>query len=111
MIVNKKVDQSKKAYIEALRIIACFFVIYNHTDGFHLYLSGNADIRTVIEYCVSALTKMSVPIFFMISGSLLLAQDKSKKRRIIEILIIIFISNLMVYIKNNFNSYLNILES
>lgn len=100
----------KRIYLEVLRIIACFYVIYNHTEGFHLYLNGDGGIKTFFAYCFSALAKMSVPIFFMISGSLLLTKEKSRKRRIIQILIIIVISNIMAYIKNNIHIALSVID-
>lgn len=63
-------------YIDVLRIIACFFVVFNHTAGFHYYLTEAYNPSIWFHICLSAFTKMAVPIFFMISGMLLLGKQE-----------------------------------
>ena len=76
-------DMKKKLlYIEFLRAIAVLFVIFNHTggDGFRLFLkypAGSIQYWTCLS--VSIFCKFAVPVFFMISGALLLGKDEPLK--------------------------------
>lgn len=68
-----------KIYIEILRIIAAYFVIFNHTseNGFFLFANYSEGTLNFWIYCfISVFCKASVPIFFMISGMLLLDKDE-----------------------------------
>lgn len=90
---------AKKPYIELMRILACFFVIFNHTntDGFFLFsVYDPGTIRYWIFLFLSVFCKFSVPIFFAISGALLIPKEESirivlKKRvsRMVAVLILI----------------------
>ena len=60
---------SKKLYLEVLRYIAIFFVIYNHTagNGFLLFVDPDEPKWLYpIHLFVSQIDKIAVPIFFMI---------------------------------------------
>lgn len=85
--------KEKVLYIQLLRIIACFFVIYNHTEGFHSYLTETYSHRLWYTMILSVICKVAVPIFLMIAGTLLLDKDESIKsiftHRIIRILILL----------------------
>ena len=64
---------SRKLHIEFLRILACLFVIFNHTDGFYIY--AGCDLQAPpfwIYLALSVFTKFAVAMFFSISGALLL---------------------------------------
>ena len=65
----------KRLDIELMRIIAAFFVIFNHTGntGFFLFsLRDPQSIQYWIYLFISVFCKLSVPLFFMIAGALLL---------------------------------------
>ncbi len=65
-------------YLDLLRIIACFLVIMNHTQGYincFSYVEGSSFASVAFKLTVGMLIKMNVPIFFMISGTLLLNKD------------------------------------
>lgn len=73
--------KQKKTYLEIIRIIAIFLVIYVHTgtDGAeHYQIAGNA-----FSYCLSlvmyCLAQISVPLFFMVSGAVLLHKKETLK--------------------------------
>ncbi len=93
-------------HIEIMRTIAAFFVIFNHTGewGYTLFLSYE---KTTLIYwyylLVSAVCKVSVPLFFMISGALLLnkEEESTKKilKRIFRIFIILFVFSFISYIQ------------
>lgn len=103
----------KKLHLETLRIVAAILVIFNHTEGFRLFM--NFPVGSVM-YCISlffsALCKIAVPIFLMISGALMLNRDISLKeiwlKRIPRILIVLVISSFVYYlygIKDSLSSF------
>ena len=71
--------KQRKLYLDFLRIIAIIFVIYNHTSekGYYLYAYDSPFILKVIYIATGALIAVAVPIFFMISGSLLIPKEES----------------------------------
>ena len=85
-------DRKRKVYIDILRIFACLAVIFNHTGvrGFLRYTQGPADsFQWIASFFFSTFCK-TVPLFFMISGALLLGRDESigkTLRRSVKILI------------------------
>ena len=85
----------KKIHIEVLRILAIIFVLFHHTNwrGFMLFLYRDGFVSTVY-LLMSILCEVAVPIFFMISGALLLKKDESIKeillKRALKFIIILF---------------------
>lgn len=94
--------KEKKIYLELLRGIAVLLVIFNHTDGFFLYYSTTENGLTWIWslFC-SVLCRINVPLFFMISGALLLGKEESLRdlfrKRIARILAVLLIFSLFQY--------------
>lgn len=69
--------------LELMRVIACFFVIFNHTgeNGFFRFsLCDGGSLRFWVYLAVSIFCKFSVPLFFMVSGALLLEREESLGR-------------------------------
>ena len=105
----------KKLHIEFLRIIAAFFVIFNHTGGMGFELYALYPVGS-IQYCImlflSVACKVAVPLFLMISGGLLLSKKLSLKEiwlvRIPRIAVVLVITSFLYYlfsIKDNFSSF------
>ncbi len=69
----------RAAYIDILRIFSCLFVIYNHTNerGFLRFASEPAGSFQWIASVFFASFCKTVPLFYMISGALLLRKDES----------------------------------
>lgn len=65
----------RKTYLDALRIIAIFFVIFNHLNGYLLYQSRGG-IKMWFYMFLTMVTRINVPLFFMISGALLLERNE-----------------------------------
>lgn len=84
--------KSRKTFLDLLRIIACFFVIVNHTNS-NIFLSTTPQSLTwFVSLTYFFISKIAVPIFFMISGYLLLNKiDDYKKyiQRIFRIVIVL----------------------
>lgn len=93
-----------KLHIEAMRIVAAFFVIFNHTglNGFLLFETYESNTPFFWAYLfVSIFCKFSVPLFFMISGALLLNKRESVgqvwKYRIAKIALVLVLFNIISY--------------
>ncbi len=92
----------KTVYYEWIRCIACFLVIFNHLKGFTLFMNSSG-IKQVIYMILSALTKINVPLFFMVSGALLLDRQEDiftvLKKRISRICSVILLFELGMYLE------------
>ena len=84
-------------HIELIRIIAAYFVIFNHTNdrGFFLFsVYERGSLQYWVYMIFSVFCKISVPLFFMIAGALLLKKDRGLKEiwpkiaRMLEALVI-----------------------
>lgn len=95
-------DRNRAVYIDILRIFACYFVIFNHTStrGFLRYAIYPAgSLHWIASFFFATFCK-TVPLFFMISGGLLLGKDESFSktfRRSVKILIDIVLFSLFYY--------------
>lgn len=83
-------------YIDALRLLAIFCVIFNHsgTSGYFLYTTTDNPVLQAISIFISSYVKIGVPLFFMISGALLLKKNESYlavMKRILRFVAILFI--------------------
>ena len=67
---------SKKLYFEVMRIIAVILVIFNHLPGYTLYQISSGGKQWFYMF-LTMITRINVPIFFMISGALLLGKNDS----------------------------------
>lgn len=89
MAVKKK----KYVYLEALRVLAILFVVFNHTGtNGYLFFTTDAGRGGLWAFYASAavVCKVAVPIFLMVSGAVLLGKDEPIstvwKKRIARIL-------------------------
>lgn len=97
--------KEKIYYIELLRVIAIFFVVFNHTGnlGYTLYTEVDGGFSYWASLSVSILCKIAVPIFFMISGGLLLGKQETLKelfsKRILRYVAVILIFTFLQYLR------------
>ena len=94
----------KKVHIELLRLLAIYFVIFNHT-GNQGYLFFVKQVNSLLYFPYmgfSILCKVAVPIFFMISGALLLNRNETLKelflKRILRMIIILVVTSVPYYV-------------
>lgn len=66
---------NKKVYFEMMRIIACSLVIFNHSSAYMLF-SVSSGTKQFFYMCLTMITRINVPLFFMISGALLLRKNE-----------------------------------
>lgn len=100
-----KSNSQKDISLEVMRVIAMFFVIFNHTQehGFVLFSTYEPNsVQFWLYMPISILCKFSVPLFFMISGALLLKREEDLKtlftKRILRILITTLVISAGYYI-------------
>ena len=70
----------KRLDYEWMRILGIFLVVFNHTQyrGYFLYqLPESGMVNTVGSLFLAALCKAAVPLFFMVSGGLLLERQET----------------------------------
>ena len=103
---NKTRGVRSKVYLDILRIIAIFLVIFNHAPGYNKaigYYDGE-NIKNIIFYMIGTFTKINVPLFLMVSGALLLGKEENwdviLKKRILRMFIVLLLAHLIIYIEN-----------
>lgn len=74
-IVLSEPGKAKRVYYEWIRLIACFFVIFNHLKGYRLFMNASG-VKQMFYMSLSVITKINVPLFFMVSGALLLEKQE-----------------------------------
>lgn len=99
MMENRK----KTLYLELLRVFAILCVIFNHTDGFFSYYSlTQSPITWLYSAVLSVICRTGVPLFFMISGALLLNKEESLKvlfkKRILRIAVVLLLFSFLQYV-------------
>lgn len=102
---------SKKIYLETLRIISILCVIFNHTwtSGYLLFTQKLHSPLYPFYILVALLCKVAIPIFLMISGSLLLEKQDSIrtlfKKRISRIVLALLASSVLYYAVFQYPNY------
>ncbi len=90
--MEQTAKRPREYYMDILRIIACYLVIFNHTNerGFYRYFPDGNTPKFVFYMVTSLLCKVGVPLFFMISGANLIGKEESIKKtysRMIKIVV------------------------
>ena len=104
---NKRID------LEIIRIIAAFFVIFNHSGkyGYLLYSHSSPNqISFWIYLSISILCKIAVPLFFAVSGILLLKKDDTPKilfKRIIRMIVVLIVISAIYFVFNYYEDNKN----
>lgn len=98
-------EKEKLYYVEVLRVMAIFFVVFNHTRnlGYSLYTETEGGFSYWASLSVSILCKIAVPVFFMISGGLLLGKRETLKqlfsKRILRYVAVILLFTFLQYLR------------
>lgn len=90
---------SKKVYIEFLRIIAAFLVIVNHTNS-RLFLSIAPSPTWFSSLTYFFICKTAVPIFLFVMGALLLKKEDTPAKtrsRLLRIFVVFVVASLGYY--------------
>ena len=93
----------RKEYLDMMRIIAIFFVLFNHCPGYELYQISEGG-KTWLYMFATMVTRINVPLFFMVSGALLLGKNESYKillkKRFVRFGMVVFVFSLCKYLEN-----------
>lgn len=104
--MKQDITKRNLIYLDVLRIIAIYCVLFNHTNGFLLYATHYPLPSSYLYLIISILSKVAVPIFFMISGALLLGKDESYqellRKRILKYTIVLIIISFFYYFCLNY---------
>lgn len=96
--------KTRLVYLDFLRIVAILTVLYCHTGtgGYLLHTLSDSTLKQVVCIFISSFSRIGVPLFFMISGALLLNKEESFKdlffKRILRFLIILIIFSTIRYL-------------
>jgi surface polysaccharide O-acyltransferase-like enzyme len=99
---------SRRLHLEILRGLAILLVVFNHTGtrGFLLFASTQNRYAYSVYLFMSIACKIAVPLFFMVSGALLIPKQESLavlyKRRILRFVIVIVLFSLVQYVYGAF---------
>lgn len=105
--VEKKHQErsGRRVDLEILRLIAIFWVVFNHTQerGFELYMvPGCSRINYAGSMLLGILCKVAVPIFFLISGGLLLGRQEriivTLRKRVLRIGVVLVLCSGVLYL-------------
>ena len=95
-------QKERKLYLELLRAIAIFLVVLNHNSAYAYYLQVPQLPVRLLFSGLSALVKTAVPLFFMISGALLLPKEESLgdllKKRVLRYALVLALFSLVAYL-------------
>ncbi len=96
--------KKRKIHMDILRVFAIILVIYNHTNekGYYLFSITENPVTYPFYMALSILCSVAVPLFFMISGALLLGKEETLKilfkKRVVRIILVILIFSFMQYV-------------
>jgi len=91
-------------HLDLLRLMAIVLVIFNHTGdrGYMLFLNQTESPLYGLYMMLSVFCKIAVPLFFMISGALLLPKEESLKqlfsKRILRMALVLLLISVPYYL-------------
>lgn len=94
---------SRKLYLDLIRAVSIFLVIFNHTGikGFMLYSVATQSPLYPFYMFLSVACKPAVPLFWMVSGALLLPKEESIGRvyrhRVLRMVIVLVLFSAIYY--------------
>lgn len=101
----------RKIHLDFLRILAAFLVLVHHSELMELLDHTQSGMRGIfVLSCMTSYVFVNVPLFFMISGALLLGREESDRviygRRIPRFLLLTFLVNLFTYVYRCYPSFI-----
>ena len=69
----------RSTYLDVLRLLACFLVCVNHAEVYQWFTGQSADGSplTLLVVTISILATLNVPLYFMVTGAVLLRKEES----------------------------------
>lgn len=100
----KKIGAPRLLYIDFLRILSIILVLFLHTytNGFSLFTVRRDSAFFLVYLLCSVFAKIAVPIYFMISGALLLHKEERLSdvltKRFCKYVVVLFFASLANYL-------------
>lgn len=100
-------------YLDALRVLAILCVLFNHSgDSGYFWFTLTEEVPVqIVSIFVSSFSKIGVPLFFMISGALLLGKDESLKdlyvKRVLKFVIILIVFSTIRYFHMVYSGFIS----
>ncbi len=100
----KREPSKRLLHLDILRIMAIFFVAFNHTGnrGYTYFSQNRESILYFLYMAFSVLCKIAVPVFFMISGALLLHRQETLRqlfsKRVFRMVLVLIVASLPYYL-------------
>lgn len=101
MTVPSKAGKSRILWLEALRIIAAFLVIVNHTNSDVFKASNPSEVSWHLSILWYYVSKVAVPVYVMITGALMLNRQDSWKKilaRVLRVVIALICASYAYYL-------------
>ena len=102
------VPAKPRTELDVLRVLAIFLVLWSCSEGFGLYASVPDMPRHLLYLCASIFDTIAVPLFYMVSGALLLGREESwgrllrhRVRRFARILLIVSVLSYVCYYRGS----------
>lgn len=101
---NTAIPAGRRVYIDFLKVIAIYLVLFNHTgvSGFVLFTVRQGTKMYFPLMFNAILIKIAVPLFFMASGALLLGKEESYgdllRKRFLRFLVVLVVASLISYL-------------
>ncbi|MBE6067774.1 MAG: acyltransferase [Clostridium lundense] len=113
-IVNKRYE-----YIDLLKAVAIFFVIFYHFNNFTTNLLQTPNIISYFNYFLKSILSTCVPIFFFANGALLLNKEFKLKKHVFKLITITILTVawgiitllILMPIKNEYMSSIDLAKS
>ena len=99
----EKDGSGKKLHLEIIRMIAVCLVVMNHTDVYFLYFSNTSHpVTYMVSLFCSVICRINVPLFFMVSGALLLKRKEGirelYRKRVVRMVIVLVLFSAVQYL-------------
>lgn len=103
MVSTTYSPRRRKEYLDLIRILALILVLYNHTGvhGFTLFTQTQKSALYPVYLFSSIAIKIAVPLFFMVSGTLLLGREESYSqilRRFFRFFSVLLVASFLNYL-------------
>ena len=96
-------------HLDLLRVLAIFLVVLNHSGAYLYYLQVQSPALRLLCACFSCLIKTAVPLFFMISGALLLEKEESLaelfRKRVLRYALVLILFSLASHLWDLYQSH------
>ena len=105
--------RQKKVHLDILRVIAILGVMFTHSGTYGVYRFLETDNRFNFWFglVLATLTQLCVPLFFMISGALLLRKKETLayvcKHRILRMFLVIVVLAFILFLNHYFSFLLH----